>query len=76
MQRHVDLTILDIGLPGTDGYELADLMRGTGHIASVRYVALTGFGQAIDQKRSEAAGFAAHLVKPLASDALAALLGI
>jgi signal transduction histidine kinase len=76
MQRRVDLAILDIGLPGTDGYELADLMRGSGHNASVRYVALTGFGQAIDQQRSEAAGFAAHLVKPLASDALAALLGI
>ncbi|WP_312550318.1 hybrid sensor histidine kinase/response regulator [Massilia sp.] len=76
MQQHLDLAILDIGLPGTDGYELADLMRGTRHNASVRYVALTGFGQAIDQQRSAAAGFAAHLVKPLASDSLAILLGI
>jgi PAS domain S-box-containing protein len=76
MQRHVDLAILDIGLPGTDGYELADLMRGSGHNVGVRYVALTGFGQAIDQQRSETAGFAAHLVKPLASDSLATLLGM
>jgi PAS domain S-box-containing protein len=76
MQQQLDLAILDIGLPGTDGYALADLMRGTGRNASVRYVALTGFGQAIDQQRSAAAGFAAHLVKPLAPDSLAVLLGM
>jgi CheY-like chemotaxis protein len=63
-------------LPRTDGYELADLMRGTGHKAGVRYFALSGFGQAIDKQRSAAAGFAAHLVKPLALDSLATLLDI
>jgi PAS domain S-box-containing protein len=70
----VDLAILDIGLPGKNGYELADLMRASGVNAGVRYVALTGFGQALDKERSVAAGFSAHLVKPLGPEALAALV--
>jgi CheY-like chemotaxis protein len=49
-------------------------MRGSGVNATVRYVALSGFGQALDKERSAAAGFSAHLVKPLAPEALAALL--
>jgi PAS domain S-box-containing protein len=74
MENRFDLAILDIGLPGKDGYELADLMRGSGVNASVRYVALSGFGQALDKERSAAAGFSAHLVKPLAPEALAAIV--
>jgi PAS domain S-box-containing protein len=70
----VDLAVLDIGLPGKNGYELADLMRASGVNAGVRYVALTGFGQALDKERSAAAGFSAHLVKPLAPEVLAALV--
>jgi len=61
----IDLAVLDIGLPGITGYELADLMRESGHNSAVRFVALTGFGQQFDKDRSAAAGFAAHLVKPV-----------
>lgn len=61
----IDLAVLDIGLPGITGYELADLMRESGHNREVRFVALTGFGQQFDKDRSTAAGFAAHLVKPV-----------
>ncbi|HEX8614946.1 MAG TPA: ATP-binding protein [Telluria sp.] len=70
----VDLAILDIGLPGTSGYALADAMRSSGHHPGVRYVALTGFGQELDKERSAAAGFTAHLVKPLTPETLAMLL--
>lgn len=61
----IDLAVLDIGLPGITGYQLADLMRESGHNSQVRFVALTGFGQQFDKERSAAAGFAAHLVKPV-----------
>lgn len=74
-QQYLDLAVLDIGMPECSGYELADLMRKSGSNPNVRYVALTGFGQDIDKARSAAAGFAAHLVKPLGFEALRTLLG-
>lgn len=74
-RQRVELAVLDIGLPGISGHELADAMRKTGCNGDARYVALSGFGQEVDKERSAAAGFAAHLVKPLATDALDVLLG-
>jgi PAS domain S-box-containing protein len=71
----IDLAILDIGLPGTSGYEVADQMRASGANPAASYIALSGFGQDIDKQRSAAAGFKAHFVKPLAPEALAALVG-
>jgi PAS domain S-box-containing protein len=71
-----DCAVLDIGLPGMSGHELATYMRRTGCNPGVRYVALSGFGQEADRQRSADAGFAAHLVKPLAPDALGSLLGM
>ncbi len=59
------LALLDIGLPGMDGYELAKLMRAEPALQGVRLVALTGYGQAADRARSREAGFAEHLVKPV-----------
>jgi signal transduction histidine kinase len=70
----IDFAILDIGLPGMNGYELADLMRKSGNNAGAHYVALTGFGQKLDKERSAAAGFTGHLVKPVNLDELAGLL--
>jgi PAS domain S-box-containing protein len=70
----VDLAILDIGLPGISGYELANLMRESGGNTDVRYVAVTGFGQQLDKERSRAANFAAHLVKPVTLSDIAAVL--
>jgi signal transduction histidine kinase len=69
-----DLAILDIGLPGMDGYELAAELRRLPLLEDLRLVALTGYGQVADQHRSAAAGFSAHLVKPVDPDQLAALI--
>ena len=60
-----DVALLDIGLPGMDGYELAARIRGDGRLAGVRLLALTGYGQAADKQKARAAGFDAHLVKPV-----------
>jgi signal transduction histidine kinase/CheY-like chemotaxis protein len=58
-----EVALLDIGLPAMDGYELAERIRAT-H-ASVRLIALTGYGQETDRERTREAGFDAHLVKPV-----------
>jgi PAS domain S-box-containing protein len=60
-----DVAILDIGLPGMDGYELATRLRETMKEATPRLIALSGYGQASDQQRSQSAGFDQHLVKPV-----------
>ena len=70
----VDVGILDIGLPGMDGYELAGRIWATPGRARLRLIALTGFGQDTDRERSNRAGFDAHLVKPVSvKDVIAAL---
>lgn len=58
-----DAALLDIGLPVMDGYELAKAVRS--RIPTIKLIALTGYGQANDRERSRAAGFDAHLVKPV-----------
>ena len=63
-----DVCVLDIGLPGMDGYELARRLQRSG--LRSRYVALTGYGQASDRERSAAAGFHVHLTKPVQLDPL------
>jgi hypothetical protein len=60
-----DVAVLDIGLPGMDGYELAAQLRRALPAAGVRLIALSGYGQASDRARSQAAGFDGHLVKPV-----------
>ncbi len=60
-----DVAILDIGLPGMDGYELAMRLRETLKEATPRLIALSGYGQEGDQQRSQSAGFDRHLVKPV-----------
>jgi signal transduction histidine kinase len=68
-----DVVLLDIGLPGMDGYEVASRLRADG-FASTTILALSGYGQADDRRKSEAAGFDAHLVKPIDHDALLAII--
>ena len=68
-----DVALIDIGLPGMDGYEVArrirrDLGRG------IRLIALTGYGQPEDRRRAEQAGFDAYLVKPVFADQLVRVL--
>ncbi|MEZ4365225.1 MAG: ATP-binding protein [Kofleriaceae bacterium] len=60
-----EVAVLDIGLPVMDGYELAARLREELGEATPRLIALTGYGQPSDRARSEAAGFAVHLVKPI-----------
>jgi signal transduction histidine kinase/ActR/RegA family two-component response regulator len=62
--------LLDIGLPGMDGYEVARRMRQQPRGPSLHLIALTGYGQPDDRARALAAGFDDHLVKPVAPDAL------
>jgi PAS domain S-box-containing protein len=68
------VALLDIGLPGMTGYELARRMRAAAGGSSLRLIAVSGYGQAEDRARSHAAGFDAHLVKPVLIDDLAPLL--
>ncbi|WP_229427033.1 hybrid sensor histidine kinase/response regulator [Massilia atriviolacea] len=69
-----DIALVDIGLPGIDGYEVARRMRADPATSKVRLVALTGYGQDSDRERALAAGFDAHLVKPVDMARLVAAL--
>jgi CheY-like chemotaxis protein len=60
-----EVAILDIGLPGMDGFELAGVLRTLPGGAALKLLALSGYGQENDKSRSREAGFAAHLVKPI-----------
>jgi two-component system, sensor histidine kinase len=69
-----DAVLLDIGMPGTDGYDVARQIRSTAAHADVLLIALTGWGQDEDRARSIRAGFDHHLVKPPDIDRLRSLL--
>lgn len=64
------VAVLDIGLPGMSGYELAQALRAHARGRDCYLVALTGYGTAADVAKAQAAGFGTHLVKPAAPDAL------
>jgi PAS domain S-box-containing protein len=70
----IDVFILDIGLPGMDGYELARRLRASAAGREAQLVALTGYGKAEDRLLAIAAGFDHHLVKPVDIGALAPVL--
>jgi len=69
-----DIAFLDIGMPGLNGYEVARRLRATPALAQARLVAVTGWGTQEDRARSEAAGFDAHLTKPVELGALNAII--
>ena len=69
-----DVALIDLGLPGTDGYALARRIRQCAPARGVYLVALTGYGQAEDRRRALAAGFDVHLTKPVDPARLEALL--
>jgi two-component system CheB/CheR fusion protein len=70
-----DVVLLDIGLPGMDGYEVARRLRESGANQSVVLVAVTGYGLPADRLRSAEAGFDHHLTKPVDYEALIRLFG-
>jgi PAS domain S-box-containing protein len=69
-----DVVLLDIGLPGLNGYEVCRRLRQQPWGASLILVALTGWGQEEDRQRSREAGFNAHMVKPVDHETLTKLL--
>ena len=69
-----DVVLLDIGMPGIDGYETCRRIRREKSGASPLIVALTGWGQARDKERALQAGFDLHLTKPASPAALQQLL--
>ena len=74
-QTEPDTCLLDIGLPGMNGYELAKRLRAQQDYGTrVRLVALTGYGQDSDRLQALAAGFDEHLVKPVNVDVLISVL--
>ena len=67
-----DWAVIDIGLPDIDGYEAARGVRASA--PSIRMVALTGYGRPEDRQRAFAAGFDAHVMKPVDPDRLAEII--
>jgi signal transduction histidine kinase len=73
-EYHPDLVLLDIGLPGMDGYEVAERLRAAENGHEVMLVAMTGYGQDEDRRRTRSAGFDDHLVKPVPITAVEKIL--
>jgi two-component system CheB/CheR fusion protein len=72
--EHPEVAIIDIGLPGLDGYEVARRIRERPNGRAMLLLALTGYGSPSDYERSAEAGFDHHLVKPVDPSELARLL--
>src|SRR5690606_23044137 len=70
-----DVALLDIGLPVIDGYELARRLHEHPALENLPLLAITGYGQEGDRRRSREAGFSAHLVKPVDLQEMQSLLG-
>ena len=69
-----DAIILDLGMPGMDGYAVARALRANPKFDATRLIALSGYGQLEDRRRTAEAGFDEHLVKPVIFEALSAAL--
>jgi CheY-like chemotaxis protein len=69
-----EFAILDIGMPGMNGYEVARRMRKESQGRALRLIAVTGWGQQTDKALAFAAGFDHHFTKPLEPDRLLELL--
>ena len=72
--RAPQVVLLDIGLPGLDGYEVARRLRALPGGMDCLLIALTGYGQQDDRRRAHEAGFDVHLVKPADPDAVVELI--
>ena len=65
-----DVVVMDIGMPGMDGYDAARMMRQLPGGEDMVLIALTGWGQPADKSRASEAGFNHHLIKPVDYDTL------
>jgi CheY-like chemotaxis protein len=65
-----DVILLDIGLPRMDGFEVARRLRQDPDMRAVLLIAMTGYGQEEDRRKTQEAGFDLHLVKPVDADEL------
>jgi CheY-like chemotaxis protein len=74
LAERFDVALIDIGLPGLDGYQVAQQLRAAPAGRAVVLIALTGFGEPEDRRRALAAGFDVHITKPVDPSNLAALL--
>jgi CheY-like chemotaxis protein len=71
-----DVILLDIGLPGRDGYEVAQILRADPEFTKTKIIAVTGYGKDEDRRRSKAAGMDHHLTKPVDPDDLDQLMRV
>ncbi|HET9046673.1 MAG TPA: ATP-binding protein [Casimicrobiaceae bacterium] len=69
-----DVVMLDLGMPGMDGYEVARRIRARSDLDEIVLIALTGWGQTSERRKTSEAGFAYHLVKPISASAMDAIL--
>jgi CheY-like chemotaxis protein len=69
-----EVVLIDLGLPGLDGYAVARAFRASPSGKTLMLIAVTGYGQAEDRRRSKDAGFDAHLVKPVSENVLSTLI--
>jgi CheY-like chemotaxis protein/anti-sigma regulatory factor (Ser/Thr protein kinase) len=74
MAERPELAIIDIGLPGMDGYAVARALKDNPATAAIELIALTGYGSEDDRQRAIAAGFARHFTKPIRMEDLRAAL--
>jgi PAS domain S-box-containing protein len=76
VRRHLpEIAILDLGMPGMTGYDVARQLRADPATAGLTLIAVTGWGQEEDRRRTRDAGFDHHLVKPVELDELMRILG-
>ena len=73
-EKRPDIVLLDLSMPGMDGYEVAQYVRVNPEYDSIRLIALTGWGTDEERMRSEAAGFSEHWVKPVPATTLRQLV--
>jgi CheY-like chemotaxis protein len=71
-----DIAVVDIGLPGVDGYKVAETLRGAPEHDSMVLIALTGYGQPDSLRRAREAGFDEYVTKPIAPERLVRLMDV